>query len=124
MAIPIATHQRAVSVSGGVLLISLGILFYTNYWWPGILLALMATVGIKEILRGRYYDVVLSTAILGGLFLFFFFNSDWAVAVPVLFTIAGIWIIFREFFITQPRTGEEAVEDASHEVAEEEEHEQ
>ncbi len=124
MSKPLVPHHKAVSIAGGVLLISIGILFYTNFWWPGILLALMATVGIKEALRGRYYDMALSVAIFGGLFLFFFLNTSWSVAVPVLFTVAGIWIIFREFLSTQKRTGDEAAEDASREMIDEEEDEQ
>jgi len=120
MSIPITTHKKASSIASGIFLISLGILFYTNYWWPGILLALVVTVAVKDFLRGRYYDLALSTVILGGLFVFFYFSPNWSVAVPVLFTIAGIVIIFRELFQPKPRIGEDAAVDISQEVSEEE----
>ena len=123
MSQPLTTHQRANSISTGIFLISLGILFYTNYWWPGILLALAVTVGVKEYLRGRIYDLVLSVVILGGLFVFFYFSPNWSVAVPVLFTIAGIWIIFREYFVRKPRSSEDIAADISQEVSEEEKRE-
>jgi len=123
MSQPLTTHQRANSISTGIFLISLGILFYTNYWWPGILLALAVTVGVKEYLRGRIYDLVLSVVILGGLFVFFYFSPNWSVAVPVLFTIAGIWIIFREYFVRKPRSSEDIAVDISQEVSEEEKRE-
>lgn len=120
---PLVPHNKAMSIAGVVLIISLGILFYTNFWWPGILLALLVAISIKEALRGRYYDMGISIIILGGLFLFYFLGAGWTIAIPVLFTIGGIWIIFREFFTSEPRTGEDAAEDASEEVSEEEEHE-
>ncbi len=123
MSKPISTHRHANSISAGVFLISLGILFYMNAWWPGILLALLVSIGIKDYLRGRLYDLVLTTIVLGGLFVFFYFNAEWSVTVPVLFTIAGIWIIFRELFVRKPRMGEEEVEDVSHEVSEDEKNE-
>jgi len=120
---PITTHQRASSIASGIFLISLGILFYTNYWWPGILLALAVTIAVKDFLRGRPYDLALSVIIFGGLFIFFYFSPKWSVAVPVLFTIAGIWIIFREFFLPKKRIGEDATVDISQEVSEDEKNE-
>lgn len=120
MSKPIATHRHANSISAGVFLISLGILFYTKAWWPGILLALLVSIGIKDYLRGRIYDLFLSIFVLGGLFIFFFFNAEWFVTIPVLLTVGGIWIIFRELFVRKERMGEEEAEDISHEVSEDE----
>lgn len=122
MSQPIVTHQRANSISSGVFLISLGILFYTNQWWPGILAALAVTLGVKDTLRGRYYDLALSVLIFGGLFVFFTFSPRWSVAVPVLFTLAGIWLIFRELFVRKERSPEDFAADVSQQVSEDEKH--
>ena len=40
--------RKADAISNGAFLIALGILFYTNYWWPGILAAIWVNIGIKN----------------------------------------------------------------------------
>lgn len=120
METPYTTHQKAVSISSGVFLICLAILAYTNTWWPGILAAIGVSLAIKEALRGRIYDMLQSLFIFGGLFVVFYFMADWAVLVPVLFTIAGIWIITRELLTREKKVGKEATHEA---VLEEKENE-
>ncbi|MCB1149263.1 MAG: hypothetical protein KDK48_03785 [Chlamydiia bacterium] len=95
-------------------------MFYTNYWWPGILLALAVTFGVRDALRGRMYDFVITVVIFLGLFLFFFFNARWSFAVPVLFTLAGIAIIVREIYFKKDRSLIDETEDISQTVSEEE----
>ena len=116
---PICSHNKANSISSGLFLIALGILFYTNYWWPGILLALAVTFGARDFLRGRIYDFAITIVIFLGLFLFFFFNASWSFAVPVLFTLAGIALIVREIFFRKERSLIDETEDISHTISEE-----
>lgn len=117
---PYTTHKKAVSISTGVFLICLAILAYTDSWWPGILAAIGVSLAIKEALRGRFYDMVQSLVIFGSLFVVFHFRADWAVLVPVLFTVAGIWIITRELLTSEKKVGKEAIDEA---VLEEKENE-
>ncbi len=122
MSSPVTTHSRANTIAAGVFLICLGFLFYTNWWWPGILLAIAVSTSIKDYLRGRIYDMVLSIAIFGGLFAFFYFNADMTVAVPVLLTLAGIFLIVRELYFRKPRTSEDRTEDVSQQISDESHH--
>lgn len=103
----IVSKRKADVFSNGAFLISLGILFYTNAWWPGILLAIWIALFLRQYLTGRTYDAIISSVILLGLFFFSFFDFQWAVVMPVLFVLGGIYIIFREYFFTEDTNGEE-----------------
>jgi hypothetical protein len=92
------SKNKTEAISRGVLLISLGILFFTNTWWPGILLAIWATLAIKQYFSGRIYDLVISSIVLLGLYLISFFDINWSLLLPILFVVGGIYIIFREYF--------------------------
>lgn len=94
------SKKRADSISNGVFLICLGILAFTGWWWPGILLVLWVTLGIRQYFTGRYYDLGISSVILIGLFIVSMFQFDWSVLVPVLLIIGGIHLIFREYCFT------------------------
>lgn len=101
------SKRKADAIANGAFLICLGILFYTNYWWPGILLALWVTVSLRQFLTGRVYDFCISTFVLLGLFVVSFFDFEWSVLLPVLFVVGGIYIIFREYFFADDTNGEE-----------------
>ena len=112
MAKPQVSKRKATGISNGVFLISIGILFYTNTWWPGILLAIWATLALRQYLSGRHYDLIITSIILLGLFIITLFQLDWTLLLPVLFVVGGIYIIFREYFFA-----EEAIEeDKSEEI--------
>ena len=92
------SKRKADAISNGSFLIGLGVLFYTNTWWPGILLILWIALVMRQYLTGRNYDAVLSTIILVGLFLISYIQINWSILVPVLFIIGGIYLIFKEYF--------------------------
>lgn len=97
---PVLTSRRKIeAVSNGVFLISLGILFYTNAWWPGILLAIWAALAVRQYLTNRKWDLIISSIILLGLFIVSFFNIDWHIVLPFLFILGGAYIIFREYLV-------------------------
>lgn len=91
------SKKKAEAISTGIFLIALGIIFYFNYWWPGILLALWAFLGSRQSLTGRHFDFFVSTVILLGLFAVITFNISWSVLGPLLFILGGIYLIFREY---------------------------
>ena len=103
----ILSKRKTEAISNGVFLIALGILFYTNAWWPGILLAIWATLALRQYFSGRVYDLIISSVILIGLFLI-----TWSILMPVLFVVGGIYIIFREYFFS----GATDEEDKSEEI--------
>jgi threonine/homoserine/homoserine lactone efflux protein len=101
MVLPILPKRKADVLSNGLFLIGIGILFYTNAWWPGILIALWAAFGTRQFFTGRYYDLGISTLILMTLFVISFFNIKTSVILPVLFIVGGIYIIFREYYFAE-----------------------
>lgn len=101
------SKRKANGLSNGAFLIGLGILFYTNAWWPGILLAIWVSLAIRQYFTGRTYDLIISTFVLVGLFIITLFKLDWSLIMPILFVVGGIYIIFREYFFAEETNGEE-----------------
>ena len=44
---------RASGISGGILLIGLGILLFSGWWWPGIMFAIGLSAGAELVFRGK-----------------------------------------------------------------------
>jgi predicted membrane protein len=95
--------RKAEAISSGVFLISLGVLFYLNAWWPGILIAIWLFLAIRQFLCERYFDFAVSTFILLGLFIINIFNISWSYLGPLLFIAGGIYLILREYFLIEDR---------------------
>lgn len=104
---PLMAKRKIDAISNGALLIALGILFATDAWWPGILLAVWVTLAFRQYLSGRMYDLFVSSVILLGLFLISFLKLDWSILMPVLLVVGGIYIIFREYFFAEDTNGED-----------------
>lgn len=107
MAEEIVSKRKSIAISNGLFLIGIGILYYTDTWWPGILLVLWAALASRQYLSGRRYDLIISSVILIGLFLITLFKIQSALLIPILFVVGGIYIIFREYFFAGEPDGEE-----------------
>lgn len=107
MALKVLSKKKAYAISNGIFLISLGVLIVTKAWWPGILLAIWATVASRQYLSGRFYYAIISSIVLLGLFALSFFKFDFDILAPILLVVGGIFIIFREYFFTEDTNGEE-----------------
>lgn len=116
MTVPITSHRKADAVANGLLLIGLGILFYTQAWWPGILLVIWVNVATRQFLTARYYDFAMSTIILVGLFVIMLYKVEWNLLLPILFVLGGIYIIFREYFLPSGPEGEDKAEEIQHDI--------
>lgn len=116
MGIPRTTQRRADAISLGVMLIGFGALTYLNNWWPGVLIVVGVALLLRQYMRGRYYDMALTTVIFGGSFLTFALNVNLQALMPVLFTLGGIYLIFREYFVTKERVGDEKIVDKRREL--------
>lgn len=101
------SKRKIDALSNGILLVGLGVLFFTNTWWPGILIVVWAWLGLRQWLSNRKFDLIVASVILWGLFLMSFLNISLNVLVPVLFVLGGIYIVFREFYFTEDSNGED-----------------
>ena len=121
MSIPLISKKRAHAVFTAIILIGLSILMYTNNWWPHILLVIGLALAIRQFIRGRNYDIIITSAVFGTLFLTYYFTINWAIILPVILFIGGLTILYREFFVDKTRIAEENLEDLEQEIEEEQE---
>ena len=60
-------QRLAGAISGGIFLISLGVLLFTGWWWPGIMVAIGLASGAALIFRGKTWQGILSLAFFCGI---------------------------------------------------------
>ena len=60
-------QRMAGSISGGIFLISLGVLLATGWWWPGIMVALGLSSGAALIFRGKTWQGIGSLVFFCGI---------------------------------------------------------
>jgi len=69
----------------------------------------MLVVGIplalKQFLNGRYHDAAISLFVFVGFFIIASFKISWKILVPILFIMAAVYIVCKEWVTTS--TGEE-----------------
>lgn len=99
MAKPITSKKRAERLSLAVFLIGLAILAVADYWWPGILLIVGLSLGLRQFLQGRRHDTILSVIIFLGAYILETFSIPWSILLPALFLLGAFYLIIKEFFI-------------------------
>lgn len=115
---PLTSKKRAKTLSSALCLIGLAILAITGEWWPGIMLVVGASLALRQYLLGRFYDMLISLAVFVGTFAFVQFEISWQVFLPTIFTLAAIYLLFREFTESRGETEEEHEDDLNHEIEE------
>jgi hypothetical protein len=95
----VAKRKHIPSISGGVFLIGLGILVYTGWWWPGILLVIGLASSAALIMRGRYFSAMVTLFIFAAISLFVNTDIPWHIVGPFIFIAMGAAAIFKS--ITQ-----------------------
>lgn len=120
MANPKMSKRKAQLLSTAFFLIGLAILTYFKTWWPSIMLVIGLPLALRQYLLGKKYDMTISLIVFLGVFITVQFNITWNILLPVLFTIGGIYIFFREFFAKPPETEKEKEENINKEIEEEE----
>ena len=119
MSHPITSKKKAQALSTALFLIGLAILIFTQDWWPGIMLAVGLSLGLRQHLLGRTYDMCITFLVFVGTFITVEFDISWRIFLPILFTIGAIYILFREFINSDDvPTEEEKEEDIQHEIDE------
>jgi hypothetical protein len=94
-------ENKKSPIFAGIMLIGLGILVFTGWWWPGIMLVIGTALGVDKFLQGQIKQAI-------GLFLLFlaiptavFIVDNGIISptifVPVLLIGIGIIVIGRSF---------------------------
>lgn len=105
MSKPMIMRKRAKIVALILFLFGIVIITYLNNWWPGIMLVVGVPLAILQYLQGRHYDMGITLFVFLGAWVTVQFNIQWQIFLPVLFTIGGVYIFFREW--TESKSAEE-----------------
>ena len=90
------TEKRGDAVGKGVFLIGLGILFFTHYWWPGILYVILAAIFARACFLGKIKDLSVALLIFVLLALIWYYPVDQTYIVPAILILLGLFYIMRE----------------------------
>jgi hypothetical protein len=88
-------QRMASGISGGIFLISLGVLLFTGWWWPGIMVAIGISSGAALIFRGKTWQGILSLAFFCGIAIAVEFIRTTGVSGVIIgaFILIGIGVI-------------------------------
>ena len=59
--------RMASAISGGIFIVSLGVLLITGWWWPGIMIAIGLSGGAELIFRGKIMGGIATLAFFCGI---------------------------------------------------------
>ena len=82
-------RRRGDAFSGGIFLISLGVLLFTGWWWPGIMVAIGLSSGAGLIFRGKIWEGIGSLVFFCGI----------AVAVEIVRATDIDWTLMAAFIL-------------------------
>jgi hypothetical protein len=89
-------------VTAGLLLIGIGILIYTNWWWPGIMYVLGVSISSGLAFRGRFVSaLVMLIVFLGIPVLTQIRGLPWNMAAPAVLIILGLLILARSLLFRE-----------------------
>lgn len=118
MAQPLTSKRRAKAISSAVFLIGIALIMYLDAWWPGIMAVIGIALAIKQSLEGRHYDTILTLAVFIGFFIMAQFNISWKILLPILFVMAAIYILCKEWVENRLLSEEEREADLNKELEE------
>ncbi|MBI5345945.1 MAG: hypothetical protein HZB76_02225 [Chlamydiae bacterium] len=95
---PILSTRKSHILSTLLFLVGLLALGYFKTFWPSILLVIGIPLALRQYLVGNRYDMAVSLFVFIGAFITAQFDIAWEIVLPVIFTIGGLYILFREFF--------------------------
>ena len=113
------SKKKAHALSFAIFLVGLAILTLTKSWWPSIMLAIGIPLALRQYLLGKIYDMAISLVVFLGVFITVQFNIKWDILLPILFTLGGIYIFFKEFFGPKEETEHDREKDLNKEIEEE-----
>jgi len=110
------SKRRAQNLSTALFLIGLAIVAFTGSWWPNIMLVLGLPMALRQYLTGRSHEMMTTLFVFVGVWVTFSFPINWKVLLPVIFLIAAVYILFREFLDNRAQTEVEKDEDINVEI--------
>lgn len=114
------SRRRAKGVAAALFLVGLAVLSLTDTWWPGILLVVGLSIGLKQFLLGFLYDMGVTLFVFLGAFIALAFDIPWRIFLPILFSLGAVYVLAREFLSKEEdiETEAEKEEDLQREIEE------
>jgi hypothetical protein len=98
-------QRMASAISGGIFLISLGVLLYTGWWWPGIMFAIGLSGGVQLIFRGKIArgigTLVFFCAIPIAIWLIQETRIPWSLVGPLVLIGVGVIVLVKALFLRE-----------------------
>jgi hypothetical protein len=94
------TKERSGQIGGAVFLIGLGIIAFSNFWWPGIMFVIAASMLATEYAETNTLNFssgrVIGAAVVSiiGLLGLTNFNIPWGQLWPLALILVGLWLLF------------------------------
>jgi len=96
-------RRKADAITGGILLIGLGVLLYTGWWWPGIMFIVGLSSGAGLIFRGKTAQGVGTLALLWsipiGIWIIQKAEIPWSLVGPMILIGVGVIVLVKAFFL-------------------------
>jgi hypothetical protein len=96
-------RRKADAITGGILLIGLGVLLFTNWWWPGIMFVVGLSSGAGLIFRGKTAQGVGTLALLWsipiGIWIIQKAEIPWLLVGPLILIGVGVIVLVKAFFL-------------------------
>ncbi len=96
-------RRKASTISAGLFLISLGILIWTGWWWPGIMVAIGLSAGAEQIFRGQTARGVGTLGFFWGIAVIVIIVQEtevpWTIVGPLALIGIGVIVLVKAFFL-------------------------
>jgi hypothetical protein len=98
-------RRKASAISGGLFLISLGLLIWTGWWWPGIMVAIGLAGGAEQIFRGQTARGIGTLLFFWGIALVVIIVQTtavpWSIVGPLILVGIGVIILVKAFYLRE-----------------------
>lgn len=97
--------KQASAVSGGIFLISLGILIFTGWWWPGIMFAIGLSSGAELVFRGKTSKGIGTLIFFCAIPLVVWIVNEtaipWSIVGPMILVGLGVITLVKAFYLRE-----------------------
>jgi hypothetical protein len=97
--------RKASAISGGIFLISLGVLLATGWWWPGIMIAIGLSSGAELVFRGRIVAGIGSLAFFCAIPIVVAIiqatQIPWTVVIALVLVGIGVITLVKAFYLRE-----------------------